>query len=215
MNKKIGFLFDLDGVLIDSEKEYTSIWAEIDRQFPSGIANLPLIIKGMTLKEIVDTYFPKPEWKEAVPDLLNKLENKMRFEWLPGAKETLMKLKNKNYPTVLVTSSNKDKMRLLYNQLPEIKSFFNYIITGDKVKKSKPDPEGYLLGASMIECCSVNCAVFEDSLQGVKAGKEAGAFVVGIEGTVDREKLLPFCNIVIPSVGSCDLDNLIFQLLER
>ena len=65
-NKKVGFLFDLDGVLIDSEKEYTSIWTEIDRQFPSGYENLALRIKGMTLTEIIDTYFPAPSQREGV-----------------------------------------------------------------------------------------------------------------------------------------------------
>ena len=56
-NDNIGFLFDLDGVLIDSESEYTQIWEEIDRHFPTGIENFAIRIKGQTLPEILNANF--------------------------------------------------------------------------------------------------------------------------------------------------------------
>ncbi|MDE6297794.1 MAG: HAD family hydrolase [Muribaculaceae bacterium] len=214
-NKKIGFLFDLDGVLIDSETEYTRIWAEIDRRFPTGINDFPTVIKGMTLVEIIDKYFPEPKRRSAVPQLLYELEGKMKYNWLPGAYELLSWLRENDVPTVLVTSSNEIKMKHLREELPEVESFFSFIVTGDKVSKSKPDPEGYLLGASLIGCSPVNCAVFEDSLQGVKAGHAAGCYVIGVEGTLKGEVIAPFSNMVVKSLTEINPGNLTELLTNR
>lgn len=214
-NKKVGFLFDLDGVLIDSEKEYTSIWTEIDRQFPSGYENLALRIKGMTLTEIIDTYFPAPSQREGVPVLLHELEQKMSYEWLPGAKELLTWLKENEIPAALVTSSNQDKMNHLREELPEAESFFTYIVTGDQVKNSKPNPEGYLLGAKLIGCKPEHCVVFEDSLQGVKAGNASGAYVIGVAGTLPEEKIAPYSNIVVESLTEINPKSVIENLRNR
>ncbi len=213
-NNKIGFLFDLDGVLIDSEKEYTNIWAEIDRKVPTGIPDFPRIIKGMTLVEIIDNYFNHPEKEKKVTELLYELENQMKYEWLPGARELLVWLKENNIPAVLVTSSNNKKMNHLRDELPEAESFFDFIVTGDKVLKSKPDPEGYLLGAKLIGCAPKNCVVFEDSLQGVKAGKASGAYVVGVEGTLPASLIEPFSNIVVSSLADIDKE-MIVETLAR
>ena len=53
LSQKYGFLFDLDGVLIDSEGEYSKIWAQVNREYPSGIDNLEEVIKGCTLDKIL------------------------------------------------------------------------------------------------------------------------------------------------------------------
>ncbi|MDE5790810.1 MAG: HAD family phosphatase [Muribaculaceae bacterium] len=211
----VGFLFDLDGVLIDSEKEYTRIWEEIDRQFPSGFEDLPTRIKGMTLTEIIDTYFAEPHQRTAVPRMLYELEGKMKYEWLPGARELLLWLKERNIPAVLVTSSNEVKMRHLREELPELESFFSAIVTGDKVSKSKPDPEGYILGANLIGRDPANCVVFEDSLQGVKAGNAAGAFVVGVEGTLPAATIEPFSDVVVCCLNDLDKEKTLLTLTSR
>lgn len=217
MNKysNIGFLFDLDGVLIDSETEYTKIWSEIDLRFPTGIPDFPTVIKGMTLVEIIDKYFPEPEKRKAVPKLLYELEGKMKYKWLPGAYRLLTWLQDHNIPSALVTSSNEIKMAHLREELPEAEQFFSVIITGDKVSKSKPDPEGYLLGASMIGRSPAKCVVFEDSLQGVKAGHAAGAFVVGVEGTLNRDIIAPFSDIIVSSLDEIDPQHLSEILSSR
>lgn len=201
MKKYKGALFDLDGVLIDSEKEYTKIWQAIDDTFNSGYADLPQRIKGMTLDNIISTYFSKPGMKAEVESMLHKLENKMKYEWLPGARDFLIFLKESGIPTVLVTSSDNQKMDHLKEEIPELETFFNHIITGDKVSNSKPNPEGYLLAASLIGLPAEECVVFEDSMQGVKAGNASGAYVVGIEGTLPASKIQPYSDIVVTSLS--------------
>ena len=211
----MGFLFDLDGVLIDSEREYTRIWHELNRRFVSGYDDLEFRIKGMTLDNIISTYFPAPEMKKLIPEALYALENKMRYEWLPGARELLETLQSRGLPTALVTSSNEIKMKHLREEIPYAEGFFTRIVTGDLVKHSKPDPEGYLLAASLIGAKPSRCVVFEDSLQGVKAGRASGAFVVGVAGTLPASAIAPFSDMVVDSLAEVDLDSLIAILEIR
>lgn len=205
MNRnEIGFLFDLDGVLIDSETEYTRIWSEIDTQFPTGVDNFPIRIKGQTLPEILRNYFA-PADHAAVVDMLNAKEQKMHYGWLPGARELLEEIKHCGYGAVLVTSSNNIKMHHLREERPELESYFKYIVTADKITHSKPDPEGYLLGASMLGVRPERCVVFEDSQQGMKAGRRAGAYVVGLTTTLPATVIETVCDLMVHDLSEVNV----------
>lgn len=203
-----GFLFDLDGVLIDSETEYTRIWGAINEHFPTGIANFPIIIKGQTLTEILNRYFPE-EQHAAVTDMLNELEQQMRYRYLPGAREMLLELRRRDIPRVLVTSSNEMKMRRLREELPELQGLFTDIVTADRISRSKPDPEGYLLGARLCNARPEDCVVFEDSLQGVTAGHRAGCYVVGLYTTLPADQLRPMADRIIDNLSRIMVDEVI------
>lgn len=217
MNKQnsIGILFDLDGVLIDSEREYSKIWKKINDEFPTGIDNLETVIKGCTLDKILNDYFPDVMTAEKVKARLYQLEALMHYEYKPGADFLLQRLTELNIPKVLVTSSNQDKMRHLYDEIPGIRNRFKHIITSDRITRSKPDPEGYLLGSQLISCNPKNCIVFEDSLQGVKAGKNAGAFVVGISGTLPESVLQPFSDLIVDTLENFDIESIINIVAKR
>lgn len=210
----IGCLFDLDGVLVDSERIYSKIWEAIECQWPTGIENFTYKIKGTTLEDILEKYFPE-EVREDVTNELLRLEAMMIYEPLPGAIDFLDTLKQKGIPIALVTSSNGHKMAHLWNDMPGFKEKFNVVITGDEVKCSKPDPEGYLAAARAIGIDPKRCAVFEDSLQGVKAGKAAGAFVIGIAGTLKASDIAPFSDIVVNAVADINVDKLEEVLKSR
>lgn len=218
MNKaadKVGFLFDLDGVIIDSESQYTKIWAQINKEYPTGIDNFEHKIKGCTLSKILSDNYSSEETREAVKARLHELESKMHYEYLPFSFEFLNELKRRNLPAVLVTSSDNKKMAHLKDEIPGLTDFFDFVVTGDLVKTSKPSPEGYLLGAEKIGVKPINCVVFEDSLQGVMAGKNAGAYVVGVKGTIPEEKLASYSHILIDHLNEIDLENLIQILKNR
>lgn len=211
---KIGFLFDLDGVLIDSETEYTRIWEAIDHAYPTGIENFAIKIKGQTLPEILAANFPL-DLHENVVGMLNSMEQKMKYNLLPGAEEMLQQLRDRGIGAVLVTSSNDLKMRHLREEQPKLEGYFKDIITADRISRSKPDPEGYLLGASVLGVNPANCVVFEDSLQGVKAGKAAGALVVGLTTTLPKERIENYCDFTVGSLAEIDMDELIDTLEKR
>lgn len=213
-NETIGCLFDLDGVLVDSERIYTKIWDSIEKQWPTGIENFPYKIKGTTLEDILTRYFPE-DIRGKVTEELIRLEGMMIYGPLPGAVEFLDKLRERQIPLALVTSSNNLKMEHLWQDMPGFDRKFNLIITGDVVSHSKPDPEGYLKAAEGLGVSPARCAVFEDSMQGVKAGRAAGAYVVGVAGTLKAEDIAPFCDIVVNAVAEIDVDALTSILKSR
>lgn len=206
----MGFLFDLDGVLIDSEKEYTRIWNEIEQTFPTGKTDFALSIKGQTLNKILDDNYKDNELKQKVTDMLHRLENDIKYTYCEGAANFLDKLKSIGRKIAVVTSSDSIKMAHLYSDLPDFKDKIDVVIDSSKVINSKPHPEGYLLAAATLRKDIRNCIVFEDSVEGVKAGRCSGAFVVGITGTKKREELLPFSDLVIDCLNELT-DNFIEQ----
>lgn len=194
-------MFDLDGVIIDSESEYTRIWGMIAEEFPTGVSDFTTKIKGTTLENILEKYYPDATVRRQVENRLYEEEKRMVYGYCPGAYEFLVRLREINMPTALYTSSNQYKMRHLYSDRPDIKGFFDVIVTGDDVTKSKPDPQGYLLAAKKLGINPELCAVVEDSLQGVKAGRAAGSVVVGVSGTLPAETLAPWSDIVISNLS--------------
>lgn len=212
---KIGFLFDLDGVLIDSERSYSRFWRGIDSIYPTGIPQFDRVIKGTTIYDILGRYFPDPEARKDIEQRLFKFESEIVYHFEPGAKELLLELKRRGIPAVLVTSSDKVKMANLWKQLPEMRPLLAGIIDAEMVTRSKPDPEGYLKGAEMAGANPRNCVVFEDALTGVKAGRGAGAYVVGMSGTLGADKVAPYSDIVLDNLTQLDLDALIKALENR
>lgn len=213
-NTDIACLFDLDGVLVDSERIYTKIWEAIEKQWPTGIEDFAYKIKGTTLEDILERYFPE-EVREDVTKELIRLEAMMIYGPLPGAIGFLDILKAKGIRVALVTSSNGLKMDHLWHDMPDFKENFDVIITGDQVKCSKPDPEGYLAAAAALGVDPKRCAVFEDSLQGVKAGKAAGAYVIGVAGTLKSSDIEPYSDIVVNAVAEVNADRLEVILKSR
>lgn len=213
-NNDIACLFDLDGVLVDSERIYTKIWEAIEQQWPTGIENFAYKIKGTTLEDILERHFPEDAREDITKELL-RLEGMMIYGPMPGAIEFIDALKAKGIPVALVTSSNGLKMDHLWHDMPGFKEKFDVIITGDEVSNSKPDPEGYLAAAKALGVDPKRCAVFEDSLQGVKAGNAAGAFVIGVAGTLKASDIQPFSDIVVNAVADIYPDRLEETLKAR
>lgn len=205
----VGVLFDLDGVLIDSESLYTEFWNDIDKVYPTGIDNFAYVIKGNNLNRILNTYFPNKDIQNKIIDEINNFERKMTYNVFPGVTDFLSELKYRNIPTALVTSSDVKKMEKLYLQLPEFRSYFNAIVTGDMVKKSKPNPECFLLGASKIGLPASDCYVFEDSPSGIKAGLDCGAKVIALATTLHRPDINKDVNLIIDSFIDFNVDKML------
>ena len=203
-----GLLFDLDGVIIDSETEYSKIWRHINEVFPTGVPDLERVIKGCTLTSILTTYFPENQ-REEVKEMLYRLEGEMRYYYAPGGREILLRAREAGIPAALVTSSDDIKMSHLYEQIPELRGMFTAIVTAGDISRSKPDPEGYLLGASRLGLDASQCIVFEDSLQGLEAGRRAGAHLVAIASTLGRDRVADKAPIVVDDLSQINLNSLL------
>ena len=194
-----GVLFDLDGVLLDSEGLYTAFWSGIDNLYPTGIADYALKIKGMALTAILRNYETE-DIRNDIRRRLDEYECSIDYPAFPGAYATLEKLRTSGIKIALYTSSTNEKMLNVWKQHAALKAMFDVIVTSSMITRSKPDPEGYLLAARMLGLRAEDCVVVEDSLQGVEAGRRSGAYVVGISTTNPAEALEGLADIVLPSV---------------
>lgn len=196
---KIAALFDLDGVLIDSESIYTVFWNRMNELFPTGIDNFSYVIKGTTLPQILDRYFPDPKVQAELRVYLKKQEAEMVYRIFSGVERFLKALKEKGIPTAIVTSSNDAKMKVLFDSLPGFRDYFDVVVTDTDVTRSKPDPQGYMLAAERLGVPSEHCVVFEDSRAGLEAGRRAGGKVVAVATTLTHEDIAGCGDIVIDS----------------
>lgn len=196
MKKKAG-LFDLDGVIFDTEGQSTQFWSEEGKLLQES-SDFSARIKGRTLKEILDRYFPDQKQADEVIKRLSRFEQEMVIEYIPGAREFILGLKEQGVKLAIVTSSNDLKMQNVYRLHPEVKKVFDVIITADKITRSKPDPECYLLAARELGMKKEECVVFEDSFSGLEAGRRAEMKVVGLATSNPAEKIADKADVVVP-----------------
>ncbi|MGN1257301.1 MAG: HAD family hydrolase [Candidatus Limisoma sp.] len=184
-----GVLFDLDGVVVDSESIYTQFWSDIDKLHPTDVENFAIAIKGNTLQRILADYFPDNDVKQDILERIKDFEINMRYKPFDEAIRFINELKRNQFRIAIVTSSSQKKMDNLYAQNPGFREMFDAVVTGDMVSHSKPDPEPYLLGAKAIGVAPESCYVFEDSISGIESGIRAGATVIGLATTLPYDKI--------------------------
>lgn len=202
-------LFDFDGVLMDTEAQYTRFWDETGRKFVD-MDGFGSMIKGQTLVQIFGKYFADRTEEElrAVEEAINEYERNMTYEFIPGARGFLNELRQAGIPTAIVTSSNNQKMSQVYKAHPDLHTLVDAILTSEHFSKSKPDPECFLKGMEMLGGTPESTVVFEDSIHGITAGRDAGAYVVGLATTNKREVIEPLCDMVIDNFSDFSLKEL-------
>ena len=201
MNKEkpIAALFDFDGVVVDTEPQYTLFWDEKGQKYHPEIPNFGHHIKGQTLIQIYKQFFREPEGlQDEITRQLLDYELTMHFEYIDGVVDFMKELREKGVKLAIVTSSNDAKMANAYREHPELKTMVDFIVTADRVTHSKPHPECFLLGAEMLGVERDNCIVFEDSFHGIEAGNRAGMKVIGLATTNSVEAIADKCALVIP-----------------
>ena len=206
--KPCGVLFDLDGVLLDSEGQYTIFWAAMDEEYKTGIPDFAHYIKGMHLARIL-SYFKSDEVRQNIVYKLVDFERNMKYEFFPGALDFIQQLREAGIPMAIVTSSDRKKMQSLYSQYPEFPTLFDKIITGDMVTRAKPDPECFVLAAQQIGVDIKDCIVFEDSRNGLIAARESGARVIGISTTLSASEVALLSDLTVNAIDELTLEKVI------
>lgn len=202
-------LFDFDGVIADTETQYTEFWNRIGREY-LGQEEFGHTIKGQTLVQIFGKYFEgmDREQEEIVPQL-NEFEANMSYDYIPGAQAFMKELKAAEIPMAIVTSSNDIKMSNAYKAHPELLELVDKVLTSEYFSKSKPDPECFLKGMEILGGTPGETVVFEDSFHGLTAGRASGAKVIGLATTNKREAIAPLCDMVIDDFTYLSLRDLI------
>ena len=207
-DKQCAVLFDLDGVLLDSEGQYSIFWERMEHEYPTGVPQFASFIKGFHLTRILN-YFESDVVRQQVLDKLLEFERQMRYEFFPGALDFVKKLRAAGIPMAIVTSSDHKKMQALYDQYPEFPTLFDKIITGDMVSKAKPDPDCFLMGARQLGVDIKNCIVFEDSRNGLIAGRASGALVIGISTTLDHDTVSQLSDLTLDAVEKLTVERML------
>lgn len=197
--KCIAALFDFDGVVMDTETQYSLFWNKIGKQYFPQIEEFGRIIKGQTLVNIYAKYFAGMEKEQQdITARLNQFEKDMAYEYTPGVVDFMKDLRAHGVKMAIVTSSNDLKMANVYKAHPELKELVDRILTAEMFTRSKPAPDCFLLGAEVFGTVPQNCVVFEDSFHGLEAGNAAGMAVVGLCTTNPKEAIADKCKLVMP-----------------
>ena len=200
-------LFDLDGVIFDTEPQYTVFWGSQCRQYHPEHPGLEHEIKGSTLDQIFDRWWAGPLESEraAVTRRLDEVEAQMSYDYIDGLQDFLADLRRHSIKTAIVTSSNRQKMDSVYRSRPELPLVFDAILTSEDFTESKPSPQCYLRAAGRLGVEPGECVVFEDSFNGLRSGRSAGMYVVGLATTNSREAIAPLSDIQIDNYNNFKL----------
>lgn len=179
-------IFDMDGVLVDSEPLHMDvnlvIHKELGIEIPPeeykkfiGVSNL---YKWTTIKEkyhldLSIEEIVKEERKRVVEYIGKNLK-----ESIPGVKELIYGLKSKGVKLAVASSSSRSLINTILKNTG-LTDVFSYIISGEEVQRSKPSPDIFLKAAEGLSADPGECAVFEDSKNGTIAAKAAGMYCIG------------------------------------
>lgn len=191
-----GVLFDMDGVLVDSEEYICK--AAIMMFNELGLKVMPSDFKPFTgmgenryLGGVADQYGLAADivkikartyeiYKSIVADKLYPL---------PGAHEFISKCRNKGLKLALATSADSIKMEINLKGIGLTRETFDSILTGNDVENKKPHPEIYLKAAKSIGLKPEQCLVVEDAISGIKSGKDAGCRCLAVTTSFNKSEL--------------------------
>jgi beta-phosphoglucomutase len=180
-------IWDMDGVLIDSEPHHMQ--ATIDTFSEFGVDLTPEVnqkFTGVKLTSQIAKLGKHFEIEEKVEEILKTHRKtlikyaKEVFPLMPGALKVLEKLSPK-YKMALATSSEREVAELVFHRF-ELMPYFQELIVGEDVEKSKPDPEPFLKAAKALGVKNDECVVIEDSQNGFKSAKGAGMILIAKKG---------------------------------
>jgi beta-phosphoglucomutase len=188
MNKK-GFIFDLDGVIVDTAKYHFLAWRKLANSVGvdfteaqneqlkgvSRVKSLEKILAWGDIKLSEDKFMELMAKKN--DDYISYVRQMDETEILPDVVKVLNYLKSINQPIALGSASQNARTILKKVRLYEN---FDVIVDGTNVTKAKPDPEVFLRAASLLGVAPEACVVFEDSVSGIKAANTAKMISIGI-----------------------------------
>lgn len=197
MMDQLAVIFDMDGVLVDSEpwhyKVEELIYAELGIEVPDKVHQLYLgTAADLMWSDLKKRYGLKPSLEELV-----KYDEEFRVGFFsdlgnlqpnPGVKKLLSGLSDANIPMAVATSSVPGIVDIILEQCG-IRSYFDVVVTTVQAGKSKPAPDVYLYAAGKLEHEPSSCLVFEDSMNGIRAAVDAGMTCVAFqpEGAVQHD----------------------------
>lgn len=179
-----GVIFDMDGLLLDTERVWDRIWPVCFQQLglpepPKSFYTEGRGLSGTDFQLHLTQYYPHQDTERILKKvrMLSKDTFAQEIPVKPGAEELLKYLENKGIPRILASSSSRS---LIQQNLKKtgLMHYFCDIVSGQDVTHSKPNPQIFILAAKKMKVQITNCLVLEDSFNGVRAGHESGAITI-------------------------------------
>ena len=209
-------IFDMDGVILDSETICNQVWRLVAKDF--GLDDIEEGIKKCLGTNINDTCrilhelygqdFPTDDFVKRVTDGFRDVEFSSGIPLMPYAKECLEKLKQSNRYKIALASSTKGSTVERQLTRAGVIQYFETRTTGEMVKHSKPDPQIYLLACQSLGLAPEECIAVEDSPNGIKSAYAAGMKAVMVPDKIQpNEEIKALCWKIFPSLkdfSECD-----------
>lgn len=211
MNEGFAVVFDMDGVIFDSERAVLAVWQELAAEL--GLGEIEAVFrrcigtnKARTREILCDAY---PELDFAAFDA----ETRRRFQARhshgrlpvkPGATEILRALRERGVSLALASSTDSAVVR---QELDEagLLEYFGTVVGGDQVTRSKPDPEIFLTASEKLDTPPERCFVIEDSFNGVRAANAAGMRPVMVPDMVSPDgEMASLAEVILPDLAAAE-----------
>lgn len=202
-----GVIFDMDGLLFDSERIGLDVMREAGRkqgkQIPDEAMFNAIGVTSPVGKRIYADAVPGLDADRLFDDFgdgMLRMAEEGRLPLKKGAEALLMRLRERGIPCA-VASSSPEKYVRLYLESQHITFYFDVLIGGPEGIRSKPEPDIFLLAAEKLGIAPADCLVLEDSLNGIRAGRAAGMTVCMVPDLVPyRDDLAPYVDAVLPDL---------------
>jgi beta-phosphoglucomutase family hydrolase len=206
-------IFDMDGVIIDSEPFYLVIGMELYKKLNINITkDEHCSFTGVSNTNMWTIIKNNYGLKETVNELV-AIQNKANIEYLeeniekpiPGVMKILESLRKNEIKIALASSSSMEIIRMVLEKL-KVTEYFQAIESGENLEKSKPAPDIFLNAAEMLQVEPECCIVIEDSNHGVTAAKAAGMKCIGFQNPNSGNQNLEAADLIVDSLEELNLD---------
>lgn len=218
MERKIkGAIFDMDGLMLDTEKILVRFWKEASLEYGYNMTDENVYeIRSLSrkysiplLKGIFGNDFPFNEIRNRRIQLMNNYIDKYGFEIKKGLFEILKYLRNNNYNIAVATATERERAETYLKKINAY-NYFDTIICGDMVQNGKPAPDIYITASKQLGLSPMECVAFEDSPNGIKSAYSAGCKVIMIPDLTQ-----PDDNIIHLLSGVYDSLDMAIDFFER
>ena len=200
-------IFDMDGVIIDSEPIHLKVDIETMKALGCNISIEELEkYVGATNEYMFEDIKKNYNISKSIDEIINyKVEiTKQKIiqsdlEPIEGIRELLSELKNKNIPTAIASSSPRSFIDVVVSKF-KLQDYFRFIVSGEEVANGKPEPDVYIETAKKLGMLPRDCTVIEDSKNGVLAAKAAGMKCIGFQNANSGNQDLSKADTIVKSI---------------